>query len=161
MLDAVRTWIMGIAGAAIICAIACELTPKGQVKKVQAIICSIVMAIAVVSPLVSFNFESYSINIAKYKAQAQEIAADGEEISNRYQRTIIEESSAAYILDKAESLSLDIKNATVTVQWSSDGVWYPTEAEIEGAYNRELSAYIESELGIKEEMQHWNGNEDG
>jgi len=151
---------MGIAGAAIVCAVASEITPAGAVKNVQRIICGIVMAIAFVFPLISFDFGAYSINVAKYRDEADAITANAEEISNRYQRTIIEESSAAYILDKAESLSLDVSGAQVVAAWDSSGVWYLASVTVYGSYDARLSAYIESELGIEGEMQNWSGNED-
>jgi len=161
MLELIRSWIMGIAGAAVICAIASEITPSGAVKNVQKIICGIVMAIALIYPLLNFDFSAYSINVAKYRDEASEITQQGEEISNRYQRSIIEESSAAYILDKAESLSLDIAGATVSAAWSTDGVWYLESATIYGGYNAALSSYIESELGIEGGKQYWRDNENG
>ena len=160
MLEAIRTWIMGIAAAAVFCALANELTPKGAVKNVLGAVCGIVMALALVSPLLSLDFSAYSLNTARYKAEAEGISNYGEEISNRYQRTIIEESSAAYILDKAEGLSLNITGASVHAQWSEEGYWYPVQAEITGGYDKTLSDFIESELGIKGEMQYWSENED-
>lgn len=161
MLEMIRSWIMGIAGAALICAIASEITPSGSVKNVQKIICGIVMAIALIFPLMRFDFSAYSINVAKYRDKSSEITEQGKEISNRYQRSIIEESSAAYILDKAESLSLDITGATVSAAWSTDGFWYLESATVYGAYSASLSSYIESELGIEGGKQYWRNDENG
>jgi len=159
MLEAVRAWIMGIAAAAVFCALANELTPKSAVKNVLGAVCGIVMALALLSPILRLDFSAYSLSSAKYKAEAEAIASSGEEISNRYQRTIIEESAAAYILDKAEGLSLQISEVRVSAQWSPEGYWYPERAELTGAYDKTLSDFIKSELGIEGEMQYWSENE--
>ena len=60
-----RQWVLGVAGAAVFCAIAQELTPKGRMKSVQRILCGIVMALALVRPLLGLDLERYSISLAE------------------------------------------------------------------------------------------------
>lgn len=159
-MELLRTWVLGLAGAAVFCAVCTEMTPEGKVKGVQKMVCGIVMTIALMSPLLGFDFGSYSLNLSKYRQAAQEISASAEEISDSLSRTFIEERCAAYILDKARISGLEISEAKVTVRWSGEGVWYPVEAEIRGEYDRSLSEKIEEKLGINAENQHWNENED-
>lgn len=159
MVSLIRTWILGLAGAAVFCALATELTPKGMVKNVLGPVCGIVMALALLSPLLSIDFESYSLNLAKYRENAAALTASAEEISDSLSRTIIEEECESYILDKALSLGLALDGADVTVRWSGEGHWYPVSAEMAGEYSRELSGLIEAELGISAENQIWSGNE--
>ncbi|MGN1002104.1 MAG: hypothetical protein ACI4PC_04980 [Oscillospiraceae bacterium] len=160
MISLIRSWILGLAGAALFCALATELTPKGMVKNVLTPLCGVVMALALVAPLLDFDFASYSLNLAKYRENAAALTASAEEISDSLSRTIIEENCETYILDKARSLGLTVSGADVTVRWSGDGYWYPVSAEIAGAYSGELSRLLEAELGIGGENQIWSGNEE-
>jgi hypothetical protein len=153
--EALRTWILGLAGAAVFCAVCTELTPQGSVKSVQKMLCGVVMTLALVSPLLKLDMGKYSLNLARYRQAAEEIGASAEEISDSLSRTFIAEKCAAYILDKARLSGAEVTDAVVSVRWSGEGVWYPVSAEIYGIYNRTLSEKIEEELGISEENQRW------
>jgi hypothetical protein len=151
-----RQWVLGVAGAAVFCAMAQELTPKGRVKSVQRLLCGIVMALALVRPLLELDFESYSISLAEYRRDTAELSTRAEEISDSLSRTLIQEKCAAYILDKAAQLGLKVTSAEVELHWSGEGVWYPTAAEISGEYDERLSRLIETELGISRDRQKWS-----
>lgn len=160
MTEFLRSWILGLAGAAVFCALCSAVTPDGSVKKVQKLLCAVVMTLALVSPLAGLDMSAYSLNLARCRKQAEEIGASAQEISDSLSRTFIEERCAAYILDKARLLGLSPSGVKVTAQWSGEGVWYPVEAEIEAQYDRRLSEKIEEELGITAQNQHWSINED-
>lgn len=160
MVTLIRSWVLGLAGASIFCAIAVELTPRGMVKNVLLPVCGAVMAMALFAPLLSFDFESYSLSMAKYRENAEALTAAAEEISDSLSRTIIETECESYILDKARTLGLTVEEADVTVRWSGEGYWYPVETRLKGDYSVELSGLIEAELGIGAEEQFWIGNED-
>ena len=159
MTEFFRSWILGLTGAAAFCALCSAVTPDGSVKKVQKLLCGVVMTLALVSPLMGMDMSAYSLNLARCRQQAEEISASAQEISDSLSRTFIEERCAAYILDKARLLGLEPAGVKVTVQWSGEGVWYPVEAEIEVEYDRKLSEKIEEELGISAQNQHWRINE--
>lgn len=159
MLGLIKSWIAGIAGAAVFCAVMTEITPKGSVKSVVKAVCGMVMAIALISPLLKLDFDSYSLNMAKYRVEAEKITAGGKEISDSLSRTIIEEQCETYILDKAQFLDAALSGAEVTVKWSSEGYWYPVGCRLEGPYSEALAGAIESELGIKREGQIWESDE--
>lgn len=159
MLELIKSWIVGIAGAAVFCAVMTEISPKGAVKNVVKAVCGMVMAIALISPLLKMDFDSYSLNMAKYRVEAEKLTAEGKEISDSLSRTIIEEQCETYILDKAQSLGAALSGVEVTVKWSSEGYWYPVECRMAGQHSEALAGAIESELGIKKEGQIWESNE--
>ena len=154
-MEILRTWIMGLAGAALLCAVCTELTPQGSVKTVQRAICGVVMSLALISPLLRLDLDGYSLHLARYRKEAEEIAGQGKEISDSLSRTYIQEQCRAYILDKARLSGVPVTSASVELRWSGEGVWYPVAAEIEGTYDRALAEKIEEELGISRENQHW------
>ena len=83
MLDVLRSWILGLAGAAIFCAVITELCPSGSTKKVLKLLCSLVMAMALLAPFINANLPSYSLNIAKYRAQAEKISSSAKESAEK------------------------------------------------------------------------------
>lgn len=159
MTELIRMWILGLAGAAVFCALCSAVTPEGSVKRVQKLMCGVVMTLALISPLAELDMSGYSLNMAQFRRRAGEIGASAQEISDGLSRTFIEERCAAYILDKARLLGLEIETVKVTTQWSGEGVWYPVEAEIGAEYDRRLSEKIEEELGIPVQNQRWSINE--
>lgn len=154
-----REWALSIIYMAAFCAAAIMLTPEGATKKTVGIVCAAAMIIAVISPLNTLNYSDFSIDIHKYKNEAEklcETAADEEEKLNR---TFIEDKCKTYIMDKAASCGGDIRSLTVDAQWSTDGFWYPETAYIEGSFTSEqkdiLELFMESELGILKSNQFW------
>ena len=152
-----RQWVLGVAGAAVFCAVAQELTPKGRVRSVQRLLCGVVMALALVRPLLGLDLERYSISLAEYRRDTAALASRAEEISDSLSRTLIQEKCSAYILDKAAQLGLELSSAEVELRWSDEGVWYPVAARLGGEYDERLSRLIETELGIGGGMQEWSG----
>lgn len=159
MLDALRGWILTLAGAALFCGVVTEICPSGSSKNVLKLLCGVVMAIALISPLIKFDLPSYSLNMSKYRAAADEISLSAKEKADAFSRTIIEEECRAYILDKADILQVEVRDASVNLRWDDSGFWYPEECSIDGEYNPELSALIESELGLGKNRQNWRNNE--
>ena len=159
MPEFLRAWILSLAGAAVFCAVMTELCPKGPVKSVVKALCGMVMALALISPLLNLDIESYSVNLARYRLMGEEAAMEGKNSADRYSRTIIESRCRAYILDKAAALGAGIDDASVTLRWSSEGFWYPVECEIVGQRSAELASAIESGLGIGPEGQKWRSDE--
>lgn len=160
-MSVLRQWIFAMAGAALICAAAGRLTPKGPVKRVQKLLCSVVMTLALVSPLTGLDLSAYSINLARYRSQQEEIINSSRDISDSLSRTIIAGDLEAYILDKALELGCSVSEARVSLSWNADGFWYPSGVRLEGEFDGRLSAVIESQLGIGRKEQRWSGDEDG
>lgn len=159
MLSLIKEWVLGLAGAAVFCAVMTEITPKGAAKGVVKAVCGMVMAIALVSPLLNMDFEAYSLNLAKYRTEAAAAVERGKEISDSLNRSIIEEEYRAYILDKALSLGAELSDARVTVKWSGEGYWYPVECAFTGQYSEGLAVAVETELGVSRERQIWLSDE--
>ena len=160
MTDILRSWILGLAGTAAICAVARLLTPQGRVKRVVELLCGVAMTAALLSPLLELDLSDYGFHLSEYRAGAAELTDDAETLRQSLDRSIIEEKLEAYILDKAQSLGAEVTAAQVTMQWSTEGFWYPVRAELQGSFHAGLSRLIEAELGISESAQSWRNDED-
>ena len=163
MTEFASAWVRAIAGAALICAAASALTPKGKVKNVLKLLCGVVLITAMINPVINQEFPSLSMDISEYRRQADEITGSAEEKENSLSRTIIEDELEAYILDKAESLDAKLQSVEVSVKWGDEGCWYPYEvyltADIPQMKRKLISNSIEAEMGVPDERQYWSGDE--
>jgi len=158
-----QEWVRAIAGAALICAAASALTPKGKVKGILKLVCGIVLIMAMINPLLDGTLPELSLDLSAYRQKADEIIGEAEEKENGLSRRIIEGEMEAYILDKARSLGATLESVEVAVKWGDEGCWYPHEvtitAELPPREKSLISNSIEAELGIPGERQYWSGNE--
>ena len=162
-MTAIGQWIIGLAASALITGVALAVTPEGRVRGVLKLVTGAVMVIALVSPVLRFNLDAFSVNAAESREKLQAVQDSVDEAGNRLSRDVIEQACAAYILDKAQGLGIEVQAVSVTAKWGDDGIFYPYEARITARLDDEqkgaLSRAIEAELGIAPERQYWNGNE--
>ena len=160
MTEALRSWVIGIAGAAMVTAVAMTVTPEGKVKKIVALICGLMTVVALIKPLTGFDYTSFSKYLTQYRNDAEAFGAEVDSENENLRRRIIEDKCQAYILDKGKSLGITDLAVTVTAQWSEDGYWYPSGASLMTNADREtrdkLSQSIEAELGISPEELIWS-----
>lgn len=155
-----RDWVLGIFAASLLGALALALCPPGRVRTITKMVCGVVCALAVASPLLELDTASLARGMAEYRRQAEILAAGGEEEGKMLERTYIEEECAAYICAKAAEKGAEIDSASVLARWDDgDLVWYPWSVTVDGGYSAALAAVIEGDLGVPPERQEWS--EDG
>ena len=163
MMDFAGSWVRAIAGAALICAAAGALTPKGRVKGVLKMVCGLVLILSILQPLVGSDLGSMSLDISEYRRQAEEITGSAAQKENGLSRAIIEEELNAYRLDKAAGLQIPLQAVSVVMKWGEGDCWYPHEVSLTGVLplreKERLTAEIEAELGIPRERQYWSEHE--
>jgi len=165
MLEALRTWIIGIAGAAVIASICMAVTPDGKVKKVVALVCGLVIMLMLVNPVIGFDYGIFSQSYAQFRGQAEGISLEMTDFNEKLTGLIIEEACQAYILDKGTQLGIHDLTVQVSVRQSGDGYWYPYAARLTSAADKELrdqlGRIIHTELGIPPEELIWSMNYEG
>ena len=160
MTEALRSWVIGLAGAAMVTAAAMTVTPEGKVKKVVALICGLMTVIALLKPLMGFDYTGFAKYLAQHENDAEAFLSGIKSENENLTRRIIEERCEAYILDKGKSLGITDLAVTVTAVWSEDGYWYPAGASLRTNAGTEargkLGGSIEAELGIPQEELIWS-----
>lgn len=150
-----------LCALSVLCGAALSLCPEGGVKRVLNIACSAALLCVIIQPISEFDYSVYALELAKNRQQEDALISAGTEFSDSLNRLVIEERYEAYILDKAEKLGLEMSGVSVTAEWSMEGLWVPSSAELRCAENealrRELSGILEAELGIPAERQQWSG----
>ncbi|MDR0862037.1 MAG: stage III sporulation protein AF [Oscillospiraceae bacterium] len=159
MTDALGSWIIGIAGAAVITAVAMTLTPEGKTKRAVSLVCGLMIVIALIKPLREFDYASFGDSFAAYQEQARRFEEPLSDVNEKLTGRIIEERCASYIVDKGAKLGITELAVRVTVAMGEDGLWYPAGATLTSSadfYAREeLATAIRDELGILPEELIW------
>lgn len=162
MIDFIRRWVLGMTAAGLIAAVFVSLTPKGKMRKVTKLASAFLIIAAMVSPVLDFDFTSFSSALTDYRALNGDYSKQFDKENDRLMLAIIEERSAAYISDKAISIGVKTISVDVTAKKTEDSTYpSPYEAEISAdcteKQKTELTRYIEGEIGIPEERQYWGG----
>lgn len=156
-MENIRQYLLAVTAAAMVCAVINTLTgPKGTVKALLKLLTGLFLALSVLSPWLDLG----QLNLSNFADVLQSEAGDavslGETMALDSVGGIIKERTAAYILDKAESMDLDIE---VEVTLDSSNPPRPCAVKINGSvspYAKEiLKQYIEDNLDIAKENQSW------
>ena len=157
-MSALRAWVLGVAAAAILAALAQTLMPEGAVKRVGRLTCGLVLLAAILRPLPLFDPEAGQRWLEDYFQQVEVIESGLKQNRREQLEQVIEEEAAAYILDKAAELGL---NCTVSVECRPDEAGNPLPAAVfirgaaPGKARDSLSAAIAGELGIPAAEQYF------
>ena len=161
MTEGVRMWLLSVLAVSLLCALADALMPKGPVKGVGKLVCGLMLAWAVVSPVAKLDLESGQKWMEHFDAG---LDRRGEELKKQVDgemKGIIEEEYEAYIVDKAAQLGA-VCTAEVECR-EEEGMYLPDRALIRGELSqpvsRELSRTLSGELGLPRENITFEGEE--
>ena len=160
MMEVVRGYLLRLTAGAFLSAGLLALIPKGTSKKAAAVLCGLVMLLLALTPLAQLDYDALSEAISRLELEKEE-ARTGIEIRNQeLVARIISGRVQAYILDKAAQCGAALDDAQVTLQWSTDGYWYPQSVRLvtsgPAAENSRLAQIIEAELGVPRTRQEWS-----
>ena len=158
MTELVRQWLLGVACTALILAAADSLAPDGSVKKICRLAGGLALLLAAVSPILRLDSGALADALKGYRAQIRSYEETLEEQNHFFYQTVIEESAAAYIVDKAEEMGIFCQ-AEVTFSYDEDGVPCLWEVTARGDWTegaREaLERLLEDDLGVPPQRQHY------
>ena len=150
MMESLRAWLLSLAGVALLTALASLFPTSESLRRVTKLAGGVALTCLLFSPLVTFDYDAYAVS------------TDGavSDSSERLQRTVIESEMRTYILDKAAQCGAALDDAQVTLQWSTDGYWYPQSVRLvtsgPAAENSRLAQIIEADLGVPRTRQEWS-----
>lgn len=157
-MTALRQWLLGVACTALVLAAAEGLAPKGSVKKVCRLAGGLALVLAAAGPLLQVDSGLIARAAEEYRAASRSCETELAEKNNLLYQTIIEDRTAAYIVDKAEELGI-LCQAEVTCSNDENGVPCPWEAAARGEWTPERRAWLErlleEELGVPAQRQHY------
>ena len=160
-MGALREWLLSVTAAAILCALAQGLIPPGPVRRVGRMTAGLVMAAALLAPLVSLRGIEPQQWLESW--QPQEEVQELEEQRDGTMKTIIETECGAYIVDKAARLGAKCEAQVVCTQ-EGEGVFLPWQVTITGEMSpgqrEQLTKQIQEELGVPPERQQYATKEE-
>lgn len=163
-MELVKTWLIGVTAAAMITALAESLAPDGAVKKVGRLAGGLLLVIAILQPIVDLDYSAMAGALADYRLEAEGYTADLSVANGQLMKTIIEEQTGAYILDKAAALGAEC-TVQVTCRVREDEVIYPAEVVVYGeltqVQQQSLSRTIEGDLAIPADCQQYERTNEG
>lgn len=157
-MEGLKGYLLSITVAAIICSIIKSVLPgKSKYSGILKLLTGLFLTVTVLSPLVKFEFGEISGYIDHLSMDGKAAAQAGEWMAREEAAQLIKKQLETYILDKANSLKLDMK---VEIVLNEAGDLRPSQVRLKGAvspYAKEvLSRYIANDLGIPEEQQKWS-----
>ena len=148
MIAAVRTWLTAVAAVSLLLSVVQYITPKGTLRDTASFIGGLLLLLVLLQPVRKAALpDDVHMGLAEYEKQV-------ETYRTKKLGTLIESEAEAYILDKAARMGLTVR-IKVGTEENSEGVPVPVSAELTGTPSRELSRWIEAELGIPVERQVW------
>lgn len=161
MTEFLRSWLLGIVCAAFLGALAESLIPAGRMRKICRLAGGLVLILAALGPVARLDLQDMAWMTEQQDPEAQSAAATLESTNIFLQRRIIEEKTAAYILDKAEGLGMKCE-AAVTAD-EKEGTVLLTCATLRGTWTAEqqaqLSEILAQELGLAPEQVRFERTE--
>jgi len=157
-MENIRNYLLSIIAAAIICSIITRLSEnRGAQSKIIKLLCGVFLGITVISPLVELRIDDLNTYISDITLDGQDAVNEGTQIRLDALSESIKSNVEAYILDKAVSLGLELD---VEVTLNEDEPPLPDSVSLTGKVSpfskRNLTEYIEENLGIPEGRQLWN-----
>ena len=155
----VRSWLLGVTAAALVLALAEALAPEGAVKKVCRLAGGMALLLAAAGPVLdALDGSALTRGVEGWRDRSQRYEQELEEQNEQLYLAIIEEETAAYVMDKARELGFECA-AEVTWSYDEQGVPRPWEASARGTWTPEqragLERLLEEELGIPAQRQRY------
>ena len=157
-MQALGNYLLRIVAAALLLGAAGQLVRGKRGKQMLRLCGGLCMALVVLAPLPGLaslaGSNSLSDALLASEPAAENLAQVREELGK-----LISQQTEAYILDKAAQCGVSLADAQVTLQWSTDGYWYPYAVRLVtagAAENSRLAQTIESDLGIPRARQEWS-----
>ncbi len=160
MTKAIGGYLLSVSAAAILLALVQGILPKGGVQRIAVFAGSLLLILAIVSPVLRLDLDDLAENISQIQMDTQAMETGVETQNREILEGLIRERCLTYIWDKAEQLGMSV---TVELEMSEQGTYpYPVKANLTGAYTtrqkQALGKILSEDLGIPEERQSWQIN---
>ena len=157
LMESIRDYLLGITAAALVCGTVTALAgKKGTIGAIIKAMCGVFMTLTVVNPWTSLRLDPVSGFSDSILREAEELGAEGENMSREALADGIKTAAETYILDKADALGVSL-SVEVTVTDTQPPV--PGKVLLQGAVSpyakQELTRIITEDLAIAREDQIW------
>lgn len=158
MIASIRSYLLSLVAAAMICSMALTLTGKTKGKRMVRLACGLCLVVVLLGPLLNLKSADFSDYLEDLKQDAGAAQTFSQEASAELTAQVITKNAESYILDKATACGAEITVA-VDVE-AADGLYsVPCGATITGdvteIQKEALAQFMDETLGIPREKQIW------
>ena len=158
-----RSLLLELIGIALLQSIVMLFAGNDSTRRIIQLVGGVAMTLLLISGVMRFDYAAYASALWPQQEQGLWNGDLVREENDRLNRLLIEQECAAYILDKARELNVELLDASVGLSWSTNGYWYPSQASLvvpKGAgKSAQLADLIQTELGVPMEAQTWREDE--
>ena len=156
-MDAMKSYLIGVIAAAIVCGIVTRLLgDKGTQGAMAKLLSGLFLVFTVIRPIVNIDLRNLTDFTSFYSNAGQQAAAAGECLTKDAMAASIKAQSEAYILDKAAALDVELD---VEIRLSDEDIPVPVSIRLSGKVSpyakARLQNIITEDLGIDKECQTW------
>lgn len=153
----IKNWLLSVVCAAMATAVAEALSPKGMPKRLAKYAGGLLVLLAVLGPVRKLDSGAIGDAAAnlkgRFRGYTEVLASENTEVT----KAIIEEETAAYILDKAAGLGMTQCRVEVRCRMTEEGFPAPETVRVEGCGDerawQSLSRAITADFAIEREAQ--------
>ena len=156
-MNEIREYLISILCITVLCGLLQTFSPKGAAGSAMRYVAGIIITITVLTPLMQDKAFQWNVDFEDFLTQSEQAVSKGQAVASSAYIEHIQQSLSAYILDEAEEMDVKIQVET-DIQKE-----YPYEIQvvrIKGTVapyiKKALTASLERNLGISEEMILWN-----
>ena len=154
-----KSMLLELIGVALVQAILTLLVEEERFRLLLRLIGGVAMAVILLRAVTNFDDAAYAAAQRKLQFSGAWDAGAAETERQRLDRLFIEAECEAYIADRANEMGMALSGIEVSLDWSTEGYWYPARVTIT-APNGEmgmqaLADEIYASLGITPENQTW------
>ena len=154
-----KEMLLELIGIAMLQTVVMLFAGNDSTRKTIQLVGGVSMTLVLLSSVMRFDFSAYSSALWPQQEQNAWSSDFVREKNDRLNRLLIEEECAAYILDKARELNVELLDASVGLSWSTNGYWYPSQAVLvvpKGTgTSAQLADVIQTQLGVPLDAQTW------
>jgi len=158
MIEQLRAWLSAVIVTSVLVTAVQSLIPEGTLRRIASMTGGLILLLVLLQPLTRLEIGALHLDYSQYTQDVERQSAEAQDRRGEELKQLIEQRTAAYILDKAGSLGISC-TVSVTAKAGENGLPRPYRARLSCAYSEALSRYLSEELEIPEERQAWNGRE--
>lgn len=154
MMNAVTLWLRQVIAAAFFSAAVAALMPKGSVKRIAMLACSVLLLLALFRPFSGKKME-WGRTMDEFREEILQATENFEEGNREAWAELIEQELVSYIETRAEEAGISCA-VNITFATNEDGVPLPIAVDLTAPQrSEEVHRYVRESLGIAEENIRW------
>lgn len=156
-MDQIGQYVIRLTAAALICGAVMSIADKkGTIGVAVKLLAGMFLTLTMISPWVQFHLNDLESLLDDVQLSADRLTGSAQSATRDEMAKRITDSTAAYILEKAQSLGAEI---TVEIILDESDIPVPCLVRLSGSVSpygkQKLSSIIENDLGIPPEEQIW------